>query len=108
MSSDGKGPRKDSVRNRARLIDSARAVFAERGFGATLDDIARHAGVGVGTAYRHFPNKQALAAVVLADATEQIAADAADALAIEDPWEALVTFFERNGARQAEDRGLYE
>lgn len=90
------------------MIDSARAVFAERGFGATLDDIARHAGVGVGTAYRHFPNKQALAAVVLADATEQIAADAADALAIEDPWEALVTFFERNAARQAEDRGLYE
>jgi AcrR family transcriptional regulator len=108
VSSEAKGPRKDSVRNRARLIDSARAVFAERGFGATLDDVARHAGVGVGTAYRHFPNKQALAAVVLADATEQIAADAADALAIEDPWEALVTFFERNGARQAEDRGLYE
>jgi len=103
-----KGPRKDSVRNRARLIDAARAVFAERGFGATLDDIARHAGVGVGTAYRHFPNKQALAAVVLADATEQIATDARDALAIEDPWQALVTFFERNAARQAEDRGLYE
>jgi AcrR family transcriptional regulator len=104
----GKGPRKDSVRNRGRLIDSARAVFAERGFGATLDDVARHAGVGVGTAYRHFPNKQALAAVVLADATEQIAADAREALAIEDPWAALVTFFERNGARQAADRGLYE
>jgi AcrR family transcriptional regulator len=107
-SNEVKGPRKDSVRNRARLIDSARTVFAEHGFGATLDDIARHAGVGVGTAYRHFPNKQALAAVVLADATEQIAADAREALAIEDPWEALVTFFERNCARQADDRGLYE
>jgi AcrR family transcriptional regulator len=90
------------------LVEAAREVFADRGFGATLDDIARHAGVGVGTAYRHFPNKQAIAAVVLADATRQIADDAKEALAVEDPWEALVLFFERNGARQADDRGLYE
>ena len=100
--------RSDSARNRARLIESAREVFAERGFGATLDDIARHAGLGTGTAYRHFPNKQALAAEVLAGATEQIAADARESLAIDDPWEALVTFFERNAERQARDRGLYE
>lgn len=102
------GARKDSVRNRARLLTAAREVFAERGFGATLDDIARHAGLGTGTAYRHFPNKQAVAAEVLADATEQIATDAREALAIEDPWRALVTFFEHTAARQARDRGLYE
>jgi AcrR family transcriptional regulator len=101
-------PRQDSVRNRARLVRSARAVFAEHGFGATLDDIARDAGVGVGTAYRHFPNKQAIAAVVLADATAQIAEDAREALTIDDPWLALVTFFEQTAARQATDRGLYE
>ncbi len=101
-------PRQDSVRNRARLVQSARAVFADHGFGATLDDIARHAGVGVGTAYRHFPNKQAIAAVVLADATAQIAEDAREALTIDDPWLALVTFFEQTAARQATDRGLYE
>jgi AcrR family transcriptional regulator len=101
-------PRQDSVRNRARLVQSARAVFAEHGFGATLDDIARDAGVGVGTAYRHFPNKQAIAAVVLADATAQIAEDAREALTIDDPWLALVTFFEQTAARQATDRGLYE
>jgi len=100
--------RKDSVRNRARLLTAAREVFAERGFEATLDDIARHAGLGTGTAYRHFPNKQAVAAEVLADATEQIATDARAALAIEDPWQAMVTFFERTAARQAKDRGLYE
>ncbi|MFD4745847.1 TetR/AcrR family transcriptional regulator [Streptomyces rubiginosohelvolus] len=64
--------------------------------------------MGTGTAYRHFPNKQAIAAEVLADATEQIAVDAREALDIEDPWQALVTFFERNAARQARDRGLYE
>ncbi|GIF25487.1 AcrR family transcriptional regulator [Actinoplanes tereljensis] len=100
--------RKDSARNRARLVEAAREVFAERGFGATLDDIARHAGLGTGTAYRHFPNKQALAAEVLAGATEQIVVDARHALTVADPWLALVTFFEANAERQARDRGLYE
>jgi AcrR family transcriptional regulator len=100
--------RKDSVRNRALLVEAAREVFAERGFGATLDDIARHAGVGVGTAYRHFANKQAVAAEVLTEATEQIVADARWALTIADPWDALVDFFEHTAERQAEDRGLYE
>lgn len=100
--------RRDSARNRARLVEAAREVFAERGFGATLDDVARHAGLGTGTAYRHFPNKQALAAEVLAGATEQIAVDARAALDIGDPWQGLVTFFELNAERQARDRGLYE
>jgi AcrR family transcriptional regulator len=100
--------RRDSVRNRALLVAAAREVFAERGFGATLDDIARHAGVGVGTAYRHFPNKAAIAAEVLTDATEQIVADARAALTIADPWAALVAFFERTAERQAADRGLYQ
>jgi AcrR family transcriptional regulator len=100
--------RSDSVRNRARLVAAAREVFAERGFGATLDDIARHAGVGVGTAYRHFPNKQAIAAEVLTEATEQIVVDAREALAISDPWEALVDFFGRTAHRQSADRGLYQ
>ena len=104
----GRSARKDSVRNRERLLTAAREVFAERGFDATLDDIAHHAGLGTGTAYRHFPNKQAIAAEVLTDATEQIATDAREALAITDPWLALVTFFERTAARQATDRGLYE
>ena len=110
MRADGnrRSTRKDSVRNRARLVEAARTIFAERGFGATLDDIARHAGVGIGTAYRHFPNKQAIAALVLSDATEQIAVDARTALAIADPWQALATFFELVSSRQAADRGLYE
>ncbi|TDW23938.1 TetR/AcrR family transcriptional regulator [Kribbella kalugense] len=100
--------RRDSVRNRERLVTSAREVFAEHGFGATLDDIARHAGLGTGTAYRHFPNKHAIAAEVLRDATEQIVVDAEEALAIEDPWDGLVQFFQRTASRQATDRGLYE
>jgi AcrR family transcriptional regulator len=101
-------PRKDVVRNRAKLVEAARQVFAERGLGATLDDVAARAGVGTGTAYRHFPNKQALAAEVLGDATQQIVDDAQQALAVEDPWLALVAFFQATGERQAADRGLYQ
>ena len=101
-------PRQDASRNRERLIESARVVFAARGLGATLDDVAEHAGVGTGTAYRHFRNKHELAAEVLADATHQIVVDAERALAIDDPWRALVAFFEATAERQAADRGLYQ
>jgi AcrR family transcriptional regulator len=52
--------RADARRNRERILESARAVFAESGADAQIDDVARHAGVGVGTVYRHFPTKQAL------------------------------------------------
>lgn len=100
--------RKDASRNRARLIEAAREVFAERGLAATLDDIAERAGVGTGTAYRHFRNKHVLAAEVLGDATQQIVRDAEGALAIDDPWLALVAFFESTALRQAADRGLYQ
>ncbi len=101
-------PRADAARNRALLVQAAREVFAERGLGATLDDIAERAGVGTGTAYRHFRNKQEIAAEVLADATQQIVVDAQAALQVADPWEAIVAFFEANAVRQAADRGLYE
>ena len=100
--------RADSARNRAALVAAAREVFAERGLDATLDDVAARAGVGTGTAYRHFRNKQELAGEVLGEATEQIGRDLEAALEVEDPWAALVTFFETVGARQAADRGLYE
>jgi AcrR family transcriptional regulator len=100
--------RKDAARNRDRLISAARTVFAERGIDATLDDIAREAGVGTGTAYRHFPNKKVIAADILADATQQIATDAEEALGIDDPWDAIVAFFENTSARLAADRGLYQ
>ena len=53
--------RKDAERNRQRILAAAAEVFTERGLEATLDDVARHAGVGVGTVYRRFPDKAALA-----------------------------------------------
>jgi len=102
------GRRRDAERNRGRLVEAAREVFAERGMAATLDDIAERAGVGTGTAYRHFRNKQELAAEVLGDATRQIALDAEQALLVDDPWLAIVAFFETTARRQAADRGLYQ
>src|SRR6187431_2289167 len=89
-----KAVRKDVARNRALLLEAARVVFAERGLDATLDDIAKEAGVGVGTAYRHFANKQEIAAEVLAASSGDMVTDAESALLIEDPWLAIVTFFE--------------
>lgn len=103
-----RAPRKDSVRNRARLIGAARQVFAERGLDATLDEIAARAGLGVGTAYRHFADKYELAAELLGEATQEVADEARAALAIDDPWDALVWYFQTSVARQAANRGLYE
>jgi AcrR family transcriptional regulator len=73
-------PRADAERNRLRLLETAKAAFAEKGSGASLDEIARTAGVGAGTLYRHFPTRDALVAAVYRNETEQLVA-AADRLA---------------------------
>jgi AcrR family transcriptional regulator len=73
-------PRADAERNRARLLETAKAAFAEKGSGASLDEIARTAGVGAGTLYRHFPTRDALVAAVYRNETDQLVA-AADRLA---------------------------
>jgi AcrR family transcriptional regulator len=70
-------PRADAERNRVRLLETAKAAFAEKGAGASLDEIARTAGVGAGTLYRHFPNRDALVAAVYRNETEQLVAAAA-------------------------------
>lgn len=98
--------RKDALRNRQLLIASAREVFASRGLEASLDDIARHAGVGVGTAYRHFANKKELAAALVSEAVDEIVALAQHALSDNDPWHGLIDFLEGAISRQATNRGL--
>jgi AcrR family transcriptional regulator len=100
--------RKDAARNRGLLIQAAREVFAERGLEASLDDVARQAGVGVGTAYRHFANKYELAEAIFAEAIDGFVALADLALTLEDPWEGLVGFLEGAAETQAADRGLHE
>src|ERR1700761_7454808 len=78
--------RRDAARNRELPIAAAREVFAQRGLEASLDDVARHAGLGVGTAYRHFANKRELATALIDDAIDSIVALAEHAVAIEDAW----------------------
>jgi AcrR family transcriptional regulator len=100
--------RKDAARNRALLVAAAREVFASRGLDATLDDVARHANVGVGTAYRHFANKYELAGAILDQVMDEVVADAQSCLECDDPWVGLVRFLEGVLVRQSADRGLRE
>jgi AcrR family transcriptional regulator len=72
-------PRADAERNRLRLMEAANAVFTERGADAPLEEIARRAGVGIGTLYRHFPTRETLLTEVYRHAVEQLA-EAASAL----------------------------
>lgn len=65
-------PRADAERNRLRLLETAKTAFAARGPEASLEDIAQTAGVGIGTLYRHFPNRDALIAAVYRNETEQL------------------------------------
>ena len=98
--------RADAVRNRRALVDAAKRVFGRRGLDAPLDEIARQAGIGNATLYRHFPSRCALIAAVFADTLEDVVAACDRALANPDPWAGFrehVLFLCR---MQAEDRGL--
>jgi AcrR family transcriptional regulator len=100
--------RSDAQRNRERILAAAREVFAERGVEATLDDIAHHAGVGVGTVYRRFADKDELIDALFHERIEEIVALAEEAAAVDDAWAGLVRFFEHGLELHAEDRGLRE
>jgi AcrR family transcriptional regulator len=100
--------RADARRNRERVLTAARAVFAEQGREAQMDDVARHAEVGVGTVYRHFPTKEALIEALAVDSFERVTAKAKEALAIEDPWEALTSTLWAGAEILASDRSLSE
>src|SRR4051794_16830328 len=98
--------RADAARNRARLLVAARAVFAERGLDVTMDEVARRAGVGVGTAYRRFRNRDDLIAALFEERMQEFMSSLDDALADPNPWRGMTVFFERWMAMQAEDRGF--
>jgi AcrR family transcriptional regulator len=104
----GRPLRRDAERNRRRIIAAAREVFRERGLSATLDDVARHAGVGVGTAYRRFANKDELLDALFADMIDTVEAIATEAAADPDPWRGFATSLEKVCEVQAFDRGLRE
>src|SRR4051812_27275036 len=100
--------RADAARNRARLLAAAKDVFAERGLDATMDEIARRAGVGVGTAYRRFRNRDDLIAALFEERLDEFMGNLDRALADPDPWRALSSFLERSMEMQAADRGFKE
>jgi AcrR family transcriptional regulator len=102
----GRPLRSDAERNRQRIISAAGRVFAERGLGATMDEIAARAGVGVGTVYRRYPEKELLIDALFEERIEELARAGEQALAAEDPWLGLIAYLEFAIAEQAANRGL--
>src|SRR5215207_440755 len=98
--------RADAARNRAAIVEAARAVFAEQGLDVPLDEIARRAGTGSATLYRRFPTRGELIAAVFAERmTEHLRAVEAG-LADEDPWRGFAGYIQAAGAMQARDLGI--
>jgi AcrR family transcriptional regulator len=87
--------RADARRNYEKVLAAAREAFAESGDSTSLEEIARRAGVGIGTLYRNFPNRQALLEALYVDEVEEVCRVAAELDAAGDPWEALSSWFER-------------
>jgi AcrR family transcriptional regulator len=99
-------PRTDALRNRAQLLAAAKAVFSTGGPEASLEAVARHAGVGIGTLYRHFPTREALFEAVYRHEVEQLA-DLAEALMADvEPAEALRRWLHANVAFVATKKGM--
>lgn len=98
--------RADAERNKLKIIDCARELLARKGLDITLDDVAARAGVGVGTVYRRFANKQELIDGIFEQRLVEVLSRAEAAANAEDPWEAMVDFFEFMCRHLAADRGL--
>ena len=100
--------RRDAERNRQRILTAAADAFAAGGLAVTMDEIARRAGVGVGTVYRRFPDKELLIEALFEQRIDELVALAEAARDDPDPFAGLVRFFETFLAVQAADRGLKE
>jgi AcrR family transcriptional regulator len=98
--------RRDAERNRQRILKAASEVFNERGLEVSLDEIARYAGVGVGTVYRRFRTKEELVEALFMDRLDSVAAIADKAFETPDPWSGLVSFMECMAEIMAGDLGL--
>ncbi|WP_214325587.1 TetR/AcrR family transcriptional regulator [Nonomuraea sediminis] len=86
--------RADAARNRAKILDAAEAVFAEHGITASTEEVARIAGVGIGTVFRHFPTKESLVEAVFAGIVQGFVDQARRLCDAEDPGRALFDFLE--------------
>jgi AcrR family transcriptional regulator len=91
----GRRPRVDAERNRARLLAAARAAFASGAGPVTLEQVARDAGVGIGTLYRHFPTREALVEALYRKEMADLCASADDLLHLHAPARALRAWMDR-------------
>jgi AcrR family transcriptional regulator len=104
--SDERPLRADARRNRERILAAAREACAQHGASVQVDDVARAAGVGVGTVYRHFPTKDALIEALVAEKYRVTSENMREALEIDDPWEAFAAGVRRNAEVMAADAAL--
>jgi AcrR family transcriptional regulator len=103
--------RSDARRNREKIVTAAREIVARQGEAAQIDDVARLAGVGVGTVYRHFPNKDALMGELLRICVGECAEATRAAAELEDPWEAFAQMIRgacENAASDAASRRTWQ
>ena len=98
--------RRDARESREKLIAAAQAEFAARGVDASLERVAREAGVSIGTLYRHFPTRLDLLVAALGPRLQEFVDGAEKALKMDDPWEGFVAYLENLFAVQAGDRGF--
>jgi len=99
-------PRVDAVRNRERLLEAAKAVFSAGGPGASLEAVARRAGVGIGTLYRHFPTREALFEAVYRREVQQLVELAEQLRSEAEPVEALRRWLRSNVELVATKKGM--
>ena len=100
--------RADARRNRERILQAAKDVFAEQGADAQMDDVARKAGVGVGTVYRHFPNKDALIAELVKEKFGIFTERVNEVLGEDDAWEAFCGVLRGNAELMSQNVALQE
>ncbi|MFC9426253.1 TetR/AcrR family transcriptional regulator [Streptomyces sp. NPDC056987] len=100
--------RSDALDNRERILDAARALFSADGLDVPMREIARRAGVGPATLYRHFPTKQVLATEAFADQLRACRTIVDDGCADPDPWRGLCLVIEKICELHARDRGFSE
>jgi AcrR family transcriptional regulator len=104
--SPARAQRKDAARNREALLAAAGEVYAERGVESSLEEIARRAGVGIGTLYRHFPSRDSLNEAVYRREVESLCDNAGELLVSNDPVDALSAWMRRFAGYVARKRGM--
>jgi AcrR family transcriptional regulator len=105
MAEQSRPLRADAARNRSRVLRVAYETFAAEGLAVPIDEIARRAGVGAGTVYRHFPTKESLFQAIVAERMSQLVTAARQMIA-DDPGRALFLFLEQMVTEAAADQGL--